>query len=174
MCLLLVSQEIHFFHLLRDFWDKSKGVSKVFELTLFAEIVLWPGFEGLVASNSPEKSKGFFLGQLCNLWGIFFLDQRSIADPRKRRSLAFCMRSYQVGLNDWNLFQLIQAMTCFSPIVGGHLTFPKGHLTIPKKPTKTCHVYMSLSVLVFSSEVDLFWSQARKSQQVLHVKGAEF
>ena len=46
--------------MLRDFWDKSKGVSKVFELTLFAEIVLWPGFEGLVASNSPEKSKGFF------------------------------------------------------------------------------------------------------------------
>jgi len=37
MCLLLGSQEIH---LLGDFWDKSKGVSKVFELTLFAEIVL--------------------------------------------------------------------------------------------------------------------------------------
>ena len=31
----------------------------------------------LNASKSSEKSKGFFLGQLCNLSGIFFLDQRS-------------------------------------------------------------------------------------------------
>ena len=71
LCLLLGSQKIHFFHLLGDFWDKSKGVSKVFELTLFAEIVL------LIASKSSEKSKCFFLGQLRNLSGIFFLDQRS-------------------------------------------------------------------------------------------------
>ena len=31
----------------------------------------------------------------------------------------------------------------FHPLVGGHLTFPKGHLTIPKKVTMNCQVWFS-------------------------------
>ena len=30
-------------------------------------------------------------------------------------------------------YQVIQAVTFSSPNVGGHLAFPKGHLTIPKR-----------------------------------------
>ena len=33
----------------------------------------------------------------------------------------------------------------FHPLVGGHLTIWKGHLTIPKKVTKNCQVSFSFS-----------------------------
>ena len=84
-------------HLLGDFWE-SKGSPRSSNLPSSLKLSSDGDLKVLIASNSSEKSKGFFLGQLCNLSGIFFLDQRSIADPRKGRSLVFCIRGYQVGL----------------------------------------------------------------------------
>ena len=41
---------------------------------------------------------------------------------------------------------MIQAVTCLSPIVGGHLTFPKGHLTIPiRSQSQNCQIDMGVS-----------------------------
>ena len=76
MCLLLWSQKIHFFQLLGDFWE-SKGSARSSNLPSSLKLSSDGDLKVLIASNSSEKSKAFFLGQFCNLSGIFFLGQRS-------------------------------------------------------------------------------------------------
>lgn len=77
MSLLLGSPKIHFFHLLGDFWNKSKGSSRSSNLPSLLKLSCDRDLKVLNASKLSEKSQCFFWGQLCNLSEIFFWNQRS-------------------------------------------------------------------------------------------------